>query len=65
LVEAREEKALTERNLPPGATSSEGTAQRDTLLCRYQVRIDEAQAALDALSDECHQSTACQPGRVR
>lgn len=65
LEEAREEKARTERNLPPGATSSEGTAQRNTLLYRYQVRIDEAQAALDALADECRQSADCQPGWVR
>lgn len=65
LEEAREERARTERNLPPGAASSEGTAQRETLLYRYQVRIDAAQAALDALADECRQSPACQPGWVR
>lgn len=65
LERARADKAATERNLPPAATSSEGTAQRSTLLYRYQVRIDQAQAALDALAVECRQAPGCQPGWVR
>ena len=62
---AREELATTERNLPAAANTSQGTAQRSTLLYPYQVAVDRAQAALDALSDECRQSPGCQPGWVR
>ena len=65
LADAQERKARTERNLPPAATSSEGTAQRETLLYHHQVEIDRAQAALDALAAECRQSPACQPGWIR
>jgi hypothetical protein len=65
LEQAREARARADRDLPPGSKSSEGTAQRETLLYRYQVRIDQAQAAVDALADECRQSPSCQPGWVR